>query len=131
MPSSKMVRKVKKIRLLCSSFFFHMLMLYDFIFINDQGSSVKVDWFFFELVLLCRVDEDHHPKKAGKSNVNANGSTKSKEECSWGRYARRAVYALKCGGHILNQVRDACLIFLMLNLIMYLVVKLWNHIRVI
>ncbi|CAO2817991.1 unnamed protein product [Amaranthus hypochondriacus] len=50
-----------------------------------------------------RVDEDHHPKKAGKSNVNANGSTKSKEECSWGRYARGAVYALKCGGHILNQ----------------------------
>ncbi|XP_057980748.1 galacturonokinase isoform X2 [Malania oleifera] len=52
-----------------------------------------------------RVDEVQHPRNTVKpnDNVHVNGSSKSQEECSWGNYARGALYALQSRGNQITQ----------------------------
>ncbi|KAL2928857.1 Galacturonokinase [Bienertia sinuspersici] len=74
-------------------------------FVPSGNSEVVLHSAQFGGEVRFRVDESHHPKKAGNANEirNGKGSTKLVEECFWGRYAKGAVYALKSKGNILNQ----------------------------
>lgn len=56
--------------------------------------------------LPYRVDEEQLPMNAAKLNKSGQvkGSSIAQEECSWGNYARGAIYALQKTGNHLKQV---------------------------
>lgn len=74
-------------------------------FIPSGNPEVVLHSAQFEGEVRFRVDETQCPNKPSNKNgtVGANGSVKLEEECSWGTYARGAVYALQSKGNVLNQ----------------------------
>lgn len=74
-------------------------------FAPSGNSQVTLRSKQFEGEVRFGVDEIQTPKKSGKSNGvgGTNGSSGSKEERSWGQYARGALYALQRKGNNINQ----------------------------
>ncbi|XAR47986.1 Galacturonokinase [Bertholletia excelsa] len=74
-------------------------------FVPSGDAQVTIYSAQFKGEVRFRVDEFQHPRHSGKLNeqINGNGSPNLLEECSWGNYARGAVYALQNKGNHLSQ----------------------------
>ncbi|XP_034699670.1 galacturonokinase [Vitis riparia] len=74
-------------------------------FIPSGDSQVLLQSGQFKGEVRFRVDEIQHPRHSALKNdkIITNGSSKSKEECDWGRYARGALYALQSRENHLSQ----------------------------
>ncbi|GAB4853540.1 hypothetical protein Ancab_017731 [Ancistrocladus abbreviatus] len=74
-------------------------------FVPSVSTQVTLRSGEFKGEVSFRVDEMQWPKHLEKANdmTNAEYSTALEEECSWGRYARGAVYALQSRGNNLEQ----------------------------
>lgn len=67
-------------------------------------------------VLICnRVDDIQQPRNIvkRKDSTHASDSAELEEECTWGNYARGALYALQRKGNYLAQVKLSLLSFSM------------------
>ncbi|KAJ9689233.1 hypothetical protein PVL29_014747 [Vitis rotundifolia] len=83
-------------------------------FIPSGDSQVLLRSGQFKGEVRFRVDEIQHPRHSALKNnkIITNGSSKSKEECDWGRYARGALYALQSRENYLSQTGIAYLLAL-------------------
>lgn len=74
-------------------------------FIPSGDTQVVLRSGQFKGEVRFRVDETQHPKHTLRENgeIHVNDSSTSQEECSWGNYARGALYALKSRGKELSQ----------------------------
>ncbi|KAL8488292.1 hypothetical protein ACS0TY_024534 [Phlomoides rotata] len=74
-------------------------------FVPSIDTQVLIQSGQFKGEVRFRVDEDQLPGNAIKLNVpgHVKGSSISQEECSWGNYARGAVFALQKRGNHLTQ----------------------------
>ncbi|KAK9269035.1 hypothetical protein L1049_000803 [Liquidambar formosana] len=74
-------------------------------FIPSGDSQVILRSGQFDGEVRFRVDEIQYPRNIVKTNekIHSNDSSKLPEECSWGSYARGALYALQSRGNHLTQ----------------------------
>ncbi|XP_052182659.1 galacturonokinase isoform X2 [Diospyros lotus] len=74
-------------------------------FVPSGDSQVLLHSGQFKGEVRFSVDEFQHPRHTviGSNQVNGSGSSKVDEECSWGNYARGALYALQSRGNHLTQ----------------------------
>lgn len=62
------------------------------------------------------VDKILHPIHIVKAsdNINESGASKLQQECTWGNYAKGALYALQSRGNVLTQVSTSWIILVFL-----------------
>lgn len=74
-------------------------------FVPSNDSQVLIRSGQFKGEVRFSVDENQLPRDIAKSNdkIQVNHSSKLQEECSWGSYARGALYALQSRGNHLRQ----------------------------
>ncbi|KAK6147469.1 hypothetical protein DH2020_018381 [Rehmannia glutinosa] len=74
-------------------------------FVPSDDSQVLIQSGQFKGEVRFSVDEEQLPGNAAKLNDlgRAKGSSNSQEECSWGNYARGALYALQKRGNCIKQ----------------------------
>lgn len=62
---------------------------------------------FVQNFCICSVDEaqDSGHANAMNNKIDANDSSKIRDECNWGNYPRGALYALQRKGNHLSQVK--------------------------
>lgn len=72
-------------------------------FVPSGNSQVVLRSKQFKGEVHFRVDEIQHTMKSERANGCMTNGQKAVEECSWGRYARAALYALQSRGNNISQ----------------------------
>ncbi|KAK6131757.1 hypothetical protein DH2020_034554 [Rehmannia glutinosa] len=77
-------------------------------FVPSDDSQVLIQSGQFKGEVRFSVDEEQLPGNAAKLNDlgRVKGSSNSQEECSWGNYARGALYALQKRGNCIKQISN-------------------------